>query len=1060
MDDVQKGGNEAMEEKRKIHGLIPLLIFFFIPLYALVIDSPTNLEPFTYKEDFETNELNAWASYPLWQDTAFDPNLRPGRILPSDPNISLLLRVTPYFHVDQYAGAQKQLDLWLTSTSTIRLRYYLKTEERAEYVKIRLAAGKRGVVDYTVPLPPTNRWTWLDASWADLVAQNPELKDPVLKVNGLAVLAKFPAADPAMPIYLGLDDITIAAAKTPDFCFLEPEMEKLTEWKPYIPKRHYSRGDSLQIRGQWSVKAEGVALRIMDFSHRDKVLFSSRLRRAGGEWVHPPIRLAWPEGLYFAELVASAFGKKIASTEFTFIIAPQRLSGSHPRLWFDQETLPRLRARLSEERFRSVAEGLARNAKEAREKLPLENVVFDIDVFPQDEPTLGNVPRSIYPWFDRIRPWRAGIHQNSLAYALLGDEEAGRYAKNLIVKICQFPFWVHPWFESRGQHIYYPVGELGMDVALAYDLLFGLMTEVERQTVRAGLRRNVVQGCHRSYVEDNLVTSNTSNWVAHITGGSLMSQAAVYGDGAEAEAVEPYLTGALFKLHELIQKSIGRDGGYGESYGYCNFTMESLAKVLPALIHVFKIDFSDSLYLTYQDIAWATLYDKKFFPYFGDSGGTIGPMTNWAWLLARKRDPLLGWLYHFFKKGETLADVIYLTGQAPQREPFNENPVRVFRDIGTSVFRSGWKADDFVFVLRTGAFFNHQHLDQGTFWLADRGQIFIEERHGSTYYDDPIYQSHYIQPIAHSTILIDHNAQSQRVGDPLRFIEGFEDHAFIHHFLEGKEIAFVSGDMGKLYWGKAKDIKRNVVYFKPRTILLLDTVEPAEKDVAVTLLFQAGAFKDIHPDDRISFIRKGDSALSLVHLWPEKKEIKAEETPLYINTLKTSNPLIREGLLSLTTWTSTKTLLVANLLTTETAVVDTLEKTMEKEDGYIQGKIQNWSFIISTQPGETFQARGWTSDALSLAWSGDKIFVALGTTIFRDGKRILHSSEPMTCELSPGQIKYDLARPATISIRQEIKPRSVSCGGQRIQKFTWDGKNQEMGIDLPAGENVLKLEYQ
>ena len=33
----------------------------------------TALEPFIYTEDFETGELNAWASYPLWQDTVCAP---------------------------------------------------------------------------------------------------------------------------------------------------------------------------------------------------------------------------------------------------------------------------------------------------------------------------------------------------------------------------------------------------------------------------------------------------------------------------------------------------------------------------------------------------------------------------------------------------------------------------------------------------------------------------------------------------------------------------------------------------------------------------------------------------------------------------------------------------------------------------------------------------------------------------------------------------------------------------------------------------------------------------
>ncbi len=158
----------------------------------------------------------------------------------------------------------------------------------------------------------------------------------------------------------------------------------------------------------------------------------------------------------------------------------------------------------------------------------------------------------------------------------------------------------------------------------------------------------------------------------------------------------------------------------------------------------------------------------------------------------------------YLKQGETFMDVLYESAGLATKDPFGENPVRLFRDLGTTVFKSGWEKDDFVFVMRTGAFFNHQHLDQGTFWLADRGTVFIAERSGSHYYDDPYYQSHYTQPVAHSTILIDRNPQSQRVGDPLRFIDGFDDRAFVREFLDGKTAAFSSGDIGRLYGARSR----------------------------------------------------------------------------------------------------------------------------------------------------------------------------------------------------------------------------------------------------------------
>ncbi len=1031
------------------------VVVFIVLQPAFAISPAKKLEAFIYRENFETNELQAWASYPLWQDTAYDPNLRPSRMVPGSPNISLVQKVTPYSQVDNYAGAQKKLDAYLAAGSFVSLKFFLKTHLRPEFFKIRLAAGAEGKVDLTLTSPATNDWIELRASYEDFVRENPGLRGKLIKVNALAVLAKFPNADPSLPIFLGLDDVVFQGWREARFRFAEPRMLWLSEWKPGIPEKHFARGDFLTVRGTYPFAAGRIDLEIGTLAGGAKPLLRSQLRRKGGEWWLDKLPLSLPEGLYLARLIVREGQETLSTTEFTIFVLPKNMSPKHPRLWFDNKKLARIQSWLKEARFQSLLTVLERNARECRDKYPLDKFIFDIDNFSDDEPLLGNVPRSIYPWYERINPWRNCLQANTFALAFLDDREAGTYAKALLLRLSGFPRFLHPWFENRGQHIYYPVGELAMDMALAYDILYGSMNEDERRLVRQGMIRNIVTGCHRSYVEDNLVTSNTSNWVAHITGGSIMCQAAIFGDGPDAGPSEPYLTGAILKLHELIQKSIGRDGGYGESLGYCHFTMLSLSKVLPALANVFGVELSDNLRNTYQDIVWAgNIQAKKFF-HFGDSSGGLAPLTNWAWLLEKYRDPLLGWLYHFLRQGETIMDVVYRTEDIPQKPPFADNPVRVFRDIGTTVFKSGWNPQDFVFVMRTGAFYNHQHLDQGTFWLADRGQVFIEERHGSTYYDDPIYQSHYIQPIAHSTILIGRNPQSQRVGDPLLFAEGFDDHAFIDHFLDGERAAFSRGDIGRLYWGKTKGIQRNVLYIKPRALLMLDTISPAGTTAEVTLLYQTLRLEDIHPDPKISTISKGGEVLAIRHLAPDKMRIEAIETPHYINTLKTENPLIKEGLLSVTATAEGKTLVMANLLTTLPQGEVKAEYREGVECGF--GTIQDTEFAFSTNPGRIYSLKGLATDALAVSWTDGSIFAAFLTTLSQNGRLLVHSEAPVTCEIRNRSFKCYLGRSSSVAIGCISKPRQLALGRRKIQNFDYDETQKLLRLTLPAGESLLSI---
>src|SRR5690606_5197683 len=237
---------------------------------------------------------------------------------------------------------------------------------------------------------------------------------------------------------------------------------------------------------------------------------------------------------------------------------------------------------------------------------------------------------------------------------------------------------------------------------------------------------------------------------------------------------------------------------------------------------------------------------------------------------------------------------------------------------------------------------NHQHIDQGSFWLADRGELFIEERPlaNSNYYDDPIYESWLTQPVGHSTILINGNHQSQRTGDhrSQSFAPGFDDHAFISHFLDGKHAAFVTGNIGRLYWGKVKELNRNALFLKPNTLLMLDVAVPAEEDAAINLLYQVKRFEDILPDSRKSTITKNDATLHIMHLTPQSADVEAVKTPHYYRTLLNVRPLEWEGMLTVTAKTQGKPLVMANLFAT-TATGGQPDVVTRAGDGFVQGEV-------------------------------------------------------------------------------------------------------------------------
>ncbi len=1034
--------------------LYTFLLFTLFAAFPGPARSDTALEPFTYRENFETRELRAWAAYPHWEDTAYNENFRVNAILPDDPNLSVEAKITPYTVVDNYVGAQKLLDMYLTPESTLRLRYYIKTVQSVESFAVRFAAGPEGKLDVTVPHPETNRWVRLDLAWDDFARENPGIMGrSALKVNALAVLAKIPMADPAMPIYLGIDDIEFAGARAMQFELAEPKTIRLREWKSLIAARHYRPGDVFAVRGTWALDADRVSIAVTPFAAGGDTLLRANLVNKGGEWTLAPRKADFPAGFHRATLTAWKAGVIRSETEFAFVVSRPDWAGKHPRLWFDAAKRAEIASKLATDRFKGVADGIRSSAKAARDKTPVSAVVDDIDQFPEEDWLA-----TIDGWFDRIVAWRHGVYYNTLVWTFLGDREAGLYAKDLLVKICGFPSWVHPWFTKRGQFFYYPLGEAGSEFAIGYDCLYDLMSDGERKTVREGLSRNIVQACHKGYIENNLTTNNTSNWVANIASGSLMVQAAIYGDDPSADP-EPYLSGALFKEEALIRSGFGRDGGYGEPNGYHYFTMDGLSQALPAIENVFGIDMTAKLRHAYTELIWAGLVKKKYTFYYGKSGGEMGPLTYWAWLLPKYKDPLLGWFYHFMKSGETLNDAIYDTESAPREDPFTHPPVRAFRDMGTTVFKSGWETDDFVFVMRSGPFYNHQFMDQGSFWLSDRGSLFIERRHGSTepYIGATCYEPWYIQPFSHSTILLDMNHQSQRTGDCLGFAEGFEDYAFIGHFLDGASAAFSQGDIGRLYWGNVKSMQRNVLYLKPRTLLMLDTVTPAGKDVEANLLYQTARLQDITAGGQVSSIEKDGNTLFIHHLAPERPRVEQVETPHYFYTLLREKPLVKEGMLVVSAKTDGNPLVMANLLTSTKG--ERPNVSTEHREGCVTGKTGGMPFAFTTRPGFVYSTGEYATDALAVTWDGPTVFAALATTLSRGGTLLVRSSAPITCELSTSGMKYYLSTQALVTCGVTARPKAVTVNGKAILNSAYDASANTVTLDLPGGEGDVRITF-
>jgi hypothetical protein len=218
---------------------------------------------------------------------------------------------------------------------------------------------------------------------------------------------------------------------------------------------------------------------------------------------------------------------------------------------------------------------------------------------------------------------------NARAYAFHGDRQAGEYVRDVLLRLAGWPDWTHPWQTKRGRFSEHRTGSWSHRVAEAYDLTYDLMSASERTKIRKAILRNIVEGAHRTYVYNDNITSKTSNWIAMVVGGSLMNMAAMFDDGPETASLEPYFTGAMIKFYTFLERvTDSEDGAWGEGLGYNSYSFSNMSYSVPSLKNVFNIDVTAPLAGTYNEYIWSGLIkDKKYF-YFGDSGGSLNPLTN------------------------------------------------------------------------------------------------------------------------------------------------------------------------------------------------------------------------------------------------------------------------------------------------------------------------------------------------------------------------------------------------------------------------------------------------
>ncbi len=500
----------------------------------------------------------------------------------------------------------------------------------------------------------------------------------------------------------------------------------------------------------------------------------------------------------------------------------------------------------------------------------------------------------------------------------------------------------------------------------------------------------------------------------------------------------------------------GGDSGCIEGFSYGYGTMRHYSEILPLYKRTLGLDFAPMFAEDYSEALWAGDHYKGMYFSFGDAHWTGGnSFSSFPWLIEHFRDPELAWLYDRNRAtpaAHTLQVPNFIIDDVEAVKP-TLHGAKLFETTGTAVFRSGNEPDSFIFTFRCGPFGNHQHLDQGSFFLHDRGETLLTELGYSNYYDDPFYQSHVTQPVGHNCILVDGNIHSQRVGDHAAYAAGMKEHASIAAFVGGESIGYVSGDLGPLYTGNVKSLKRDIVWFAPRTILMFDRLETIDGEAEMNALFHGPRYSDINFGGGTFEIMSGDVSL---HGFPIGDDHEVSLEPEIVTLANyTNDPIQPLGRLTLTKKTQDGKALNAVLMSTDLA----LNKTVENNrTGMLYTEMRDAIFLMN--PAHEMLTYGpFTTDGLFTAvTSANGAFLVVdGTTGSLNGFHVLQADSPATMLYEGDTVHYDTDKETRIHVEVDNPVRTVILNGSKVKGWKRDRKAGIVSVTVPKGRGSFRM---
>jgi len=427
------------------------------------------------------------------------------------------------------------------------------------------------------------------------------------------------------------------------------------------------------------------------------------------------------------------------------------------------------------------------------------------------------------------------------AYVLTGDEKYAREAIRHGLSVARFdPDGVTSLRVSD-----FGDGACLRALAYTYDTCHQFLTNDERALLLKAIQARGARLFNRYRNNIEGMVFNAHVW-QHILHEFADAAFAVVHDLPEAEEWVRYIYELWLNRVPLMG---GDDGGWANGNSYFGTNLRTLVYVPAFFRDLVGIDLMDQPWyrnaIRYQIYTWppGSRCDG-----FGDGGEKVGGPAGtpgqqrfaFVDLLARHFEDAYGAWYvdrcfkatgeRTFKEGSLawyrlrFGDAMAPVAPAGQ---FDLPLARAFRDVGVVAMHTNLNEipDNLMVAFRSSPFggYNHAHADQNSFNILFGGQRLFTSTGYYITYGDPHFKGWYTHTVGHNSVLIDGKGQKQG---------STEAYGWIPRFLNGKTLAYCSGDASNAYPGTGLTrFRRHLVLLRPRTVIVYDELaadHPAE----------------------------------------------------------------------------------------------------------------------------------------------------------------------------------------------------------------------------------------